>query len=107
MGLKKKDDERQSCSGCAFALFEDYGYSNYTVEGTTFTCMLNKHPEGSFDRFYGEDEKLLYADECPDFTEGDAIDLDVDGENESDRYGNLTPIQSELLKKYREICASG
>lgn len=42
----------KKCENCRFARFKDEGYSNYTVEGTTFECMINKHPDGKFDRWY-------------------------------------------------------
>lgn len=82
-----------TCENCKFAYLVDYGYSNYTVEGTTFYCLANKHPKDGFDRFYGEEDQLKYAVECPSFTNGEAIHMDVDGEGESE----LTPEQRELL----------
>ena len=45
------------CTDCRFCLLEDYGYSNYTTEGTYVHCLLNKHPEGGFDQFYGRDKQ--------------------------------------------------
>lgn len=56
-----------SCSDCQFALFADVGYSNYTVEGTEFYCTIGLHPEDGFDRFYGGDKRLLFAQECKGF----------------------------------------
>lgn len=78
-----------NCIDCKFAVFVDYGYSNYTVEGTTFSCALGAHPDGEFDRFYGEDKRLEFANECPKFAEGEAIHMDV----ESQELPNLTPDQ--------------
>ena len=69
-----------SCNNCAHALLEDYGYSNYTVEGTYFHCILKKHPEAPFDRFYGEDKRLNFATQCPAFSSGCPEELDVDKE---------------------------
>lgn len=71
----------KNCNECRFAVLEDYGYSNYTVEGTNFSCALKLHPQGSFDRFYGHTPKMDYADECSNYSEGDPVWLDVDGEN--------------------------
>ena len=34
----------RSCNQCKYAIMQDFGYSNYTVEGTTFYCFLKKHP---------------------------------------------------------------
>jgi hypothetical protein len=77
----EKPEVPKSCNDCEFALFNDYGYSNYTVEGTEFFCTLNFHPADGFDRFYGTDNRLAFADECPMFTVGEPILMDVDREN--------------------------
>ncbi len=82
----------KTCIDCKFAVFQDYGYSNYTTEGTTFECRKSAHPDGNFDRFYGKDERLAYAGKCPQFSEGASIEMDCDGENEA----NLTPEQKEI-----------
>ena len=70
----------KSCNNCTNALMADYGYSNYTVEGTEFHCTLKKHPLGSFDRFYGKDERLGFAENCTSFSEGYPEGLDVECE---------------------------
>lgn len=70
-----------SCQDCSNCLMADFGYSNYTVEGTTVVCMGGAHPDREFDRFYGEDERLLFARECPMFHPGGAHELDVDHED--------------------------
>ena len=69
-----------NCNECKFAILEDYGYSNYTVEGTNFRCGINKHPDGVFDHFYGEEKKLEYASDCPFFVVGEAIQIDCEQE---------------------------
>lgn len=70
----------KNCGGCRFALFEDHGYSNWTVEGTTFHCLKAAHPNDGFDRWYGEDKRLCYAEECGPFEAGEPVEVDVDGE---------------------------
>lgn len=70
----------KSCGGCRFALYEDHGYSNWTVEGTTFHCLKRAHPADGFDRWYGEDKRLGYAEECGSFTVGAPVEVDVDRE---------------------------
>ena len=67
-----------SCNNCKFALFQDYGYSNYTVEGTEFTCLTDSHPAGTFDRFYGENDQLNYAPQCNSYANGEPVHIDVD-----------------------------
>lgn len=81
--------DEQSCLTCRFAIHHDEGYSNYTVEGTTFRCAKKLHPDEEFDEFYGEDKRLKYGAECTGFERGEGVWMDVDGENEAD----LTPEQ--------------
>ncbi len=70
----------RSCNTCRYALFEDYGYSNYTVEGTSFYCLKNAHPSDGFDRWYGEDKRLDFGKDCETYILGDPVDKDVDAE---------------------------
>ena len=77
----------KTCESCNNCLLQDEGYSNYTVEGTVVRCMEGAHPEGDFDRWYGEDWRLMFANWCPKFSAGAAETLDVDRED----FGELTP----------------
>jgi hypothetical protein len=70
----------RTCVNCRFALLEDYGYSNYTTEGTEFHCLKGLHPDGSFDQFYGEHSALQFAEKCDAFSEGEPVELDVENE---------------------------
>ena len=70
---------QKRCDRCVYAHLQDYGYSDWTTEGTTFKCMRNKNPHGEFDRWYGEDSRLLYAEQCRKFTPGDPVHLSVEG----------------------------
>ncbi|HET9285764.1 MAG TPA: hypothetical protein VFR24_27755 [Candidatus Angelobacter sp.] len=79
--------DARNCERCKFGCLFDFGYSNYTVEGTEFFCAMKRHPNGHFDRFYGE--RLDYAEICQSFKFGEAICMDVDHENETE----LTPEQ--------------
>ena len=81
-----------SCTDCKFAVFTDYGYSNWTVEGTDFNCSNKLHPDGVFDRFYKQNAKLNYAEQCSGFTSGEAIHMDVDCEGIDD----LTDEQKQI-----------
>lgn len=83
----------KKCTDCKFSVLEDHGYSNYTVEGTTFSCGIDEHPDGEFDRFYGEEPKLEFAEKCSKFEAGDGIEMDVDHENERE----LSPEQKDIL----------
>jgi hypothetical protein len=87
---------KKSCEQCKFCIREDHGYSNWTVEGTYIHCAKGLHPEDGFDRFYGEDERLYFAENCSSFTPGLALDLDVDG----DEIRGLTGEQLEIYKMW-------
>jgi hypothetical protein len=84
----------KNCAECKFCCFIDYGYSNYTVEGTEFYCAKKLHPAGHFDRFYGEDKRLEYAETCGGFEAGEAIDMDVEEEGLPD----LSEEQREIYQ---------
>jgi hypothetical protein len=76
-----ESEQKRTCEGCKFALLEDYGYSNYTVEGTTVHCLKRLHPDREgFDRWYGEDGRLLFAERCPGFVAGEPVEVDVEQE---------------------------
>lgn len=69
----------KTCENCRLAKFKDEGYSNYTVEGTSFACLINVHPDGTFDRWYGTDKRLEWALQCKNYALGTPIWLCVDG----------------------------
>ena len=75
------ETEMKSCNSCYYAAHVDEGYSNYTVEGTTFWCLLSKHPDAPFDEWYGEDERMKFAEKCDSFYKGEGFNLDVDGDS--------------------------
>ena len=92
------------CDECRYGLAEDYGYSNYTVEGTYFYCLKNLHPNDGFDMWYGEDTNLNYAQKCSSFSKGNNVRVDVDKEEtwDSSEEGlavySSDPEIKELLK---------
>lgn len=71
----------KTCEDCKFALFQDYGYSNYTVEGITFYCLQNVNPKAPSDRFYGKNPVLDFAENCEKYLKGEPIWIDVDCED--------------------------
>jgi hypothetical protein len=91
-------NQAKSCSSCRFAIFEDTGYSNWTVMGTDFSCAKRLHPDGIFDEFYGEDVRLQYADRCEGFEAGESIHMDVDGEE----FEALSDDQKAIYKMQNE-----
>lgn len=66
----------KTCENCNFCLLADYGYSNYTTEGTEVICLKDQQPD--FDRFYGEDPRLKFAESCPMYEDGHAFEMDTD-----------------------------
>jgi hypothetical protein len=86
----------RTCMTCKYAVHQDFGYSNYTVEGTTFSCAKNLHPAGSFDEFYGEDNRLEHGKDCVGWVHGDGVAMDVDHESECD----LTPEEREVWEMF-------
>ena len=72
----------RKCSFCDYAICDDFGYSNYTVEGTTVHCSLSLNPSGEFDRWYGTDVRDIYAADCARFSNGDGpANVDCDRED--------------------------
>ena len=69
------------CNECKFCVLEDYGYSNYTVEGTNANCLLDLNPDFPTDNWYGDAEAHDFANVCPRFKEGYATHVDVESEN--------------------------
>jgi len=85
------------CTDCKYCVEQDYGYSNYTVEGTEVDCLLNLNPKFPIDRWYGKEPSLEYAGSCTKYTEGPHIQLDVDGETTPEECTD----DEEVLKLYR------
>lgn len=89
------------CDDCKFCVLEDYGYSNYTVEGTNADCILEMNPWFPDDHRWGESDSMAFANVCPRFKEGGAIEIDVD--RESGHILNYTddPEVVDILEKER------
>lgn len=68
------------CNECKFCVLEDYGYSNWTVEGTNADCLLDMNPWFPVDQGWDTAEELDFANVCPRFKSGDPIHVDVDHE---------------------------
>ena len=86
----------RTCNECRFALFEDEGYSNWTVEGTNFYCLIGAHPKDGFDRWYGDDKRLWFGVECSRFEVGEPICMDVEEEEKE----NLSAEQKALYEAW-------
>jgi hypothetical protein len=66
------------CDECKFCVLEDYGYSNWTVEGTNVSCVLNLNPKFPADHRWGHSPEAEFAKECSRYTKGDPVEVDVD-----------------------------
>lgn len=90
------------CVECKFCILEDYGYSNYTVEGTNADCLLNLNPNFPVDNWYGGAKAHEFANTCLQFKAGEPIEIDVDHEA-----GHILNYVSDpeviLLVKVREL----
>lgn len=87
----------RTCDNCKFAYLEDHGWSNWTVEGTYVHCLLDLHPAAPFDRWYGEDSRLRFAERCTAFTKGSPARLDVDREE----YDDLSDEHKALIEAWQ------
>lgn len=85
----------KTCGECKNAIFQDTGYSNYSVDGSDFICSLRKHPDGDFDRWYGTDDRLKFAEQCDSFDHGEPVEMDI----EQDNLAHLTPEQIVVWKR--------
>ena len=88
------------CINCKYCVQKDYGYSNWTVEGTEADCLLNLHPNFPIDRFYGDEPELDFAKKCENFTEGESVEIDCDQEGGEVWEYSDDPEIIELLKKW-------
>lgn len=87
----------KSCKDCRWAILQDHGYSNYTVEGTDLMCAGMYHPEESFDVYYGEAKQTKFAEECAHYEPGEPPRLEVEG---GWTLEDFTAEQREALELY-------
>lgn len=91
----------RNCEDCEFAIMQEVGYSNWTVEGTNFYCAKRLHPSDGFDRFYGRDKRLDFAAQCVGYRHGHPVGLDVDGENDlSENDQDILKMRGPLERSY-------
>lgn len=89
------------CDECKFCKLEDYGYSNWTVEGTNIDCILNLNPMFPADKRWGESSEAAYANECLRYSKGSPIEIDVDQESGHIlNYVNDLEVREIIEKEY-------
>ena len=86
----------KTCLSCQLCYIEDYGYSNYTVEGSNIGCYANKFEQREYSRYNGLIVELYKSNNCNSMIEGDYWELDVDGESER-------PSDSWILSTLRDV----
>lgn len=92
------------CSACAFLVFVDSGYSNYTVTETTACCILNLNPILPGETSSKRDEALDEELDCSAYLEGTPTTIDVELENAAGEDGapdhvRLLPyFENELVR---------
>ena len=86
------------CTECKYCIAEAYGYSNYTVEGTSADCLLGLNADMPVDRAWGIEPALDFAAQCARFTAGDPVSVDCDREaGDLENYSEDAEVK-ELLK---------
>lgn len=70
----------KTCLSCQLCYMQDYGYSNYTVEGSNIGCYADVFEEVDYDSHYNLEEYNSY--DCKYMIPGEHWSLDVDGEND-------------------------
>lgn len=91
----------QTCDKCVFAVLQDEGYSNYTVQNTKIHCLLELNPDFPIDNFYGHELSLVFAKKCSNFIEGKPVNLDVDRKKgEVSNYCNH-PVQHLFIERWK------
>jgi hypothetical protein len=81
------------CESCERHYQQDYGYSNYTVEGTNYGCYANVWEE---DNDYGFDLLKYISNNCKYYKKGDFWQLDVDGNNKPPDESWFTELNRDL-----------
>ena len=83
------DEKPRRCTTCRNCYLEDYGYSNYTVEGTTVDCLLDLNPDlpqedsgWDWDPASKDHRINRFAEGCARYEPGEPMNMDVDHEAE-------------------------
>lgn len=73
--IKRFWDSDYSCFDCKFFVAQEYGYSNWTVEGTNHDCLVEDYKR------YKPKYEGHTAPICPYFNKGEYWEIDVEGTN--------------------------
>jgi len=95
------EEIKKACTTCVLCLREDYGYSNWTTEGTNLACLAGLNPalDGQEEPYGDLSPELAAALDvaltCPKYRVGAPATLDVDIEG----IPYDTPATAEIVKK--------
>lgn len=73
--------EKSTCYGCKLYYTKDYGYSNYTVDGSVHGCFMKVYDEYETDWHETSDVIAHTGTECRYKSPGQCWEFDVDGNN--------------------------
>ena len=91
------------CTDCKYCIQIEYGYTNWTVEGTEDDCLLGLNPKFPVDNFYDKEPSLKFADDCSSFIKGNGVYVDCDIEDGNIwNYSDDPEIIALLKKKYSD-----
>lgn len=80
VGDDSPPEPRHHCDDCFFAYYKDFGYSNWTVEGTELKCIRRNRTSISAERF----ERIPAPDSCNDWKYGKPSHYSVDDPDPGD-----------------------
>ena len=94
------------CTTCKFCASKDYGYSNYTVEGTGLYCIQKVNVElDGYERPWSiisgrgaptVESVIRVAETCRLYVEGDGPAFDVDGYTTKESYKDNPEVYAVL-----------
>lgn len=90
--------EEKVCTACTFCKSRDYGYSNYTVDGTNYECLFDIVAFGDEETQEGREKKNRTAETCQFYREGTGIYIDCDGEQEQESIRDWIAIHFKSLE---------
>ncbi len=86
--------ELTTCETCSRFYSQDYGYSNWTVEGTSYGCYANQ-----FEEMQDDDYMKYNAEDCIHYEEGEMWVQDCDGESERPSESWLKSLERDVKLK--------
>lgn len=86
----------KTCLSCQLCYIQDYGYSNYTVNGSNIGCYANIFDEVDYNGYYNYCEQKYNSYDCNHMVPGEHWEFDVDGESEK-------PSEDWIISTVRDV----